>query len=264
MEYQKITNLLSNIPDKVPRFIAKKWIEVHDQSGKTYNINKQIRFKTLMLRSDLCDYSDAYIVVKGKITATNANNDAYGKKLAFKNNVQFTSCILKINNKLIGNSEDLDIIMPMYNLIEYSKNYRKTTGTLWNYYRDERNSGAVENINYSIKDSKSFNYKTSITGKVEGNNVEKDHVETVVPLKYLSNFWRTLDMLLINFEVSLTLTWSEKCLITSKAKRENDPDADPAVAGISNPTSATVKIKDTKLYVSVATLSAENDEKLLE
>ena len=86
----------------------------------------------------------------------------------------------------------------MYNLIEYSKNYRKTPGNLWNYYRDEPNSGAVGNINYSIKDSKSFNYETSITGKLEGKNVEKDDVEIVVPLQYLSNFWRTLDIPLIN------------------------------------------------------------------
>ena len=171
MEYQKITNLLCNIPDKVPRFITKKWIEVHDQSGKTCNTNKQTRFKTSMLRSDLCDYSDEYIVAKGKIIVTNPNNDAYDKKLAFKNNAPFTSCISKINNTLIYNAENLDIAMPKYNLLEYSKNYRKTTG-------------AVGNINYSIKDSKSFDYKTSTTGKLEGNNVEKDDVEIVVPLKY--------------------------------------------------------------------------------
>ena len=94
----------------------------------------------------------------------------------------------------------------MHNLIEYSKYYRKTTGSLWNYYRDEPNSGTEENINYSIKDSKSFNYKTSITGKLEGNNVEKDDVKIVVLLKYLSNFWRTPHMPLINCEVYLTLT----------------------------------------------------------
>ena len=90
-------------------------------------------------------------------------------------------------------------------MLEYSKNYRKTTASLWNYYRDETNSGADGKINYSIKNSKSFNYKTSITGKLEGNNLEKENVEIVVPLKYLSNFWRTLDMPLINCEVSLTL-----------------------------------------------------------
>ena len=82
MEYQKITNLLGNIPDKVPRFITKKWIEVHDQSGETYNTNKQIRFKTSMLRPDLCDYIDAYIVVKRKITvsATDGANNIRDKK----------------------------------------------------------------------------------------------------------------------------------------------------------------------------------------
>ena len=166
MEYQKITNLLGNTSDKVPIFITKKWIEVHDQSGRTYNTNKQIRFKTLMLRSDLCDFSDACIVI-----VTNPNNDAYGKKLAFKNSAPFTGCISKINNTLIDNAKDLDIVMPMCNLIEYSKNYRKTTRILWNYYRDEPNSGTEGN--YSIKNSKSFDYKTSITEKLEGNNCRK-------------------------------------------------------------------------------------------
>ena len=151
MENQKITKLLCNTSDKVPRFITKRWIEAHDQSGETYNTNKQIRFKTTMLRSDLCDYSDAYIVVKGKLSVTNPNNDAYDKKLALKNNAPFLSCISKINNTLIDNAEDLDIVMPMYTLIEYSRNYRKITGSLRNYYRHEPNSGAVENINYSIK-----------------------------------------------------------------------------------------------------------------
>ena len=174
MEYQKVANLLGNIPDKVLRFITKKWIEVHDQYGNAenkYNPNKQIRFKTSMLRSDLCDCSDAYIVVKRKITVTNPNNDAYDKKLVLKNNAPFLGCISKINNTLIDNVEDLDIVMPMYNLIEYSKNHRKTTGSLFNYYRDEPNNGTEENINYSIKNSKSFNYKTSITGKLEGKKV---------------------------------------------------------------------------------------------
>ena len=144
MEYQKITNLFGNIPDKVPRFITKKWIEVHDQSGEIYNTNKQIIFKTSMLRSDLCDYSDAYIVVTGTIAVTRPNNNknAYDKKLAFKNNAPFNSCITKINNTLTDNAEDLDIVMPMYNLIEYSKNYRKATGSLSNYDRDEPNGSS--------------------------------------------------------------------------------------------------------------------------
>ena len=83
MEYQKIANLLGNIPDKVPRFITKKWLGLFDQSGGTFNTNNQIRLKTPMLRSDLCDYNDTYIVVKGKIIVTNPDNDAYDKKSIF-------------------------------------------------------------------------------------------------------------------------------------------------------------------------------------
>ena len=152
----------------------------------------------------------------------------------------------------------------MYNLIEYSKNDRKTTGSLWNYYRDEPNSGAERDINYSIKDSKYFDYKTSITGKLENKNVEKDDVEIVMPLKHLSNFWKTLNMPLISCEISLNLTWSENCVLTSKATRDAYPDADPPVAAVNNPTNATSKITDRKLYVPVVILSAENNSKLLE
>ena len=133
MEYQKITNLLGTTSDNVLKFITKKWIEVHDQLGNDrYNPSKQIRFKTPMLRSDLCDFSDAYIVLKGTVTVTNPNNNAYDQKLAFKNNAAFVSCVSKINNTLIGNAEDLDIVMPMYNLLEYSKNYSETTVSFWN------------------------------------------------------------------------------------------------------------------------------------
>ena len=106
--------MLDTASDNVPRFITKKWIEVHDQAGSAddrYKPSKKIKFKTSMLRSDLCDYSDAYIVVKGTITNAASDNDAYDKKLALKNNVRFTSCILKINNTLINNAEYLDIVM---------------------------------------------------------------------------------------------------------------------------------------------------------
>ena len=163
MEYQKVLKFLDTTSDSVPRLVTKKWIEVYDQSCNAedrYKPIKQIRFKTSILRSDLCGYSEAYIVVKGDITVTNPANDAYVKKFAFKNNAPFISCISKINHTLIDNAEDFDAVMPMYNLIKYSKNYRKTTGSLWNYYRDEPNSGAEGNINCSIKDLKSFNYNT--------------------------------------------------------------------------------------------------------
>ena len=126
-----------------------------------------------MLQSDLCDYSDALIAFKGTINVTDPINGAYDKILAFKNNEPFIICISKINNTLTDNAEDLDIVMSIYNLIEYSKNYSKISGSLWNYYRDEPNSGSVGNINYSIRGSKSFDYKISVTGKLEGNNTEK-------------------------------------------------------------------------------------------
>ena len=133
MEYQKTTNLLPNIPDKVPKFITQIWIEVHDQSGNAndrYKPSKQIRFKKSMSQSDLYD---AYIVVKGIIiiqTESNRAIDGYNRNLILKNNAPFISFISKINNVLIENAEDLDVVMPMYNLIEYSKNYRKATGSL--------------------------------------------------------------------------------------------------------------------------------------
>ena len=148
----------------------------------------------------------------------------------------------------------------MYDLLEYSKNYLKTSRSLWNYYTDEPNSGTVGNTYYSIKDSKSFDYKTSITGKLGNNNVEKEYVEIVVPLKYLTNFWGTLYILLINCQIFLTLTWSKNYVVTSQATR----DANPAVAAVNNRTGASFKIIDRKLYAPVITLSAKDDNKLLE
>ena len=129
MEFQKITNFLDiNFDNKdLPKFVTKKWIEVYDQSEGNYNVNKEIRIKTSMLRSDLCDFSDAYIVVKGTITVVRPNNAKRSKSVAFKSNAPFMNCISKINCVKIDNAEDLDVVMPMYNLLEYRKNYRKTT-----------------------------------------------------------------------------------------------------------------------------------------
>ena len=254
MEFQKIINLLGITSDDkdLPRYVTKKWIEVYDQSEKNYSVNKEIRIKTPMLRSDLCDFSDAYIVVKGDITLE-GDNDANkrNKNLAFKNNAPFINCISKINGVKIDNAEDLDVVMPMYNLLEYSKNYRKTTGSLWNYYRDEPSNPLSSN-------SESFKYKTSIVGKTPEDNDSLTNVEIVIPLKYLSNFWRNLDIPLINCEVEIILTWSKNCVL---ADMTADADADPAIVA---PSGATFKITDTKLYVPVVTLSKENDIKLLE
>ena len=147
MEFQKITNFLDTTSDNkdLPTFVTKNWIKVYDQSEGNYNVNKEIRIKKSMLRSDLCDFSDAYTVVKGNITVTKkavtaddidapnntaanvnatntANNNALAdKKLVFKNNSPFINCISEINGVKIDNAEDLDVVMPMYNLLEYSK-----------------------------------------------------------------------------------------------------------------------------------------------
>ena len=188
MELNKINNLLGPAHDKVPRFITKKWIEVQSQSGNTYNASKPIRFKNSMLRSDLCDYSDAYVWVKGTITVTNENDNAnFNKELTLKNNAPFISCVSKINGELVENAEDLDIVMPMYNLLEYSKNYEKTSGSLFNYYKDEPSEliiGDGDNaINIWIRNSKSFDYKTEITESLDAGEDEKEDVTIAIPLK---------------------------------------------------------------------------------
>ena len=115
MEFQKIVNLLdttSNDKD-LPRFVTRKWIEVYDESEKNYSANKKIRIKTPTLRSDLCHFSDAYIVVKGTITVTNPDNAKRNKAVTFKNNAPFINCISKTNGVQIDNAEDLDVVMPM-------------------------------------------------------------------------------------------------------------------------------------------------------
>ena len=126
MEYQKIVNLLDTASDNdVPRFVTKKWIEVHDQSGGNYSINKEIGIKTLMLKADLCNYSDAYIFVRGAITVTLPDTTKRNKAIALKNSTPYINCSSKINGVLIDNAEDLDVVMPMYNFLEYSKYYKK-------------------------------------------------------------------------------------------------------------------------------------------
>ena len=219
MEFQKITNFLdiNSYNKDLPKFVTKKWIEVYDQSQGNYDVNKEIRIKTSMLKSDLCDFHVTYVtyilvtgsitVIKKRFTATdferpnntnnnatntnNANNNTFGeKKLVFKNNAPFINCISKINGIKTDNAEDLDVVMPMYNLLEYSKNYKKTTGSLWNYYRDEPNSSTDDNnITHSILNSESFDYKANfMENGVTENNLMKNNVKIAIPLKHLSNF----------------------------------------------------------------------------
>ena len=137
MEYQKIANLLDDASSNQPsKFKTKNWVEINDESRGAYNINSQIKFKTTMVKSSLCDYSDAYILVKGAITVNNttASNNT-NKKVIFKNCAPFTICISEINNTQVGNAKDIDIAMPMYNLIEYSDNCLKTSESFGNIVR---------------------------------------------------------------------------------------------------------------------------------
>ena len=280
MEHDKINNLLlseDNESKQLSKFVTREYVEVNSLSN-TYNENKSIRFKIPMLRSNLCDYSYAYILVKGTITVTapgvnnNANNirDKRNRPLILKNNMPFVSCITRINGELIEDADDLDIVMSMYNLLEYSKNYRKTIGSSYDYYRDELSDDADDNNfdNINVVNSNTFKYKNKITSNafnvnagVQGYDVNKNgtqEVELAIPLKYLGNFWRALNIPLINCEVSLELKWDKNCIITSLEQRDiGGGNRDNA------PTGAMLVINNCKLYIPAVTLSKDNDFKLL-
>ena len=143
MKYQKIANLLDSASNKPSKFRTRNWVEINDESRGTYTSN-DIKFKTTMLRSNLCDYADAYILVKGTITITGAGDDVDARRLdernkgiIFKICAPFTKCLSRINGREIDNAKDIDIVIPMYDLIEYSDNYSKTSGSLWQYYKDD-------------------------------------------------------------------------------------------------------------------------------
>ena len=243
MEYQKIANLLESTSDNLSKFRTRNRVEINDESRGNY-ANSDIRFKTTMLTSNLCDYADSYILVKGTITMTGAGDDAAAKQadekdkgVTFKNCAPFTKCISRINNTDIDNAHNIDIVMPMYNLIEYSDNYSKTSGSSWQYYKDGPND--------SLTGSESFKSKVKITGKTPAAGNTKD-VEIIVPLEYLSNFWRILEMPLINYEFNSILTWSKDYVITNSTGERK------------------FTITETKLYVPVVTLSTKDNEKLLQ
>ena len=205
-----------------------------------------------MLKSSLCDYSDEYILVKGTISVNDtaaghvAANNNNNKKVILKNCAPFTNCVSETNYTQVDNAKDIDIVMAVYNLIEYSDNYAKTSGSLWQYCLDKpalNNGVIVDFADNSLTDS--FNFKVKFTGQIK-NDGTKD-VEIMVPLKYISKFWRTLEMPLINCEINLILTWSSTCVIVS--------------SNIANQ-GARSEITGTKLYVPVVTLSTQQNAKL--
>ena len=259
-------------------FIARTCIKVNRFSGGQYSSNKNIRFKNLMLRSDLCDYSDAHIVVEGTITVESNNiNNREDKKLTFKNHSPFRSWISKINNTFVDSVEDIDIVMLIFNMLEYSNNYSMTSESLWNYYRDDVNNDVhdVNTDNYNKNNNKPtrsipFEYKTKITKSTPGNNNTELSAEVFVIWKYLSNFWRSLELPLINCEIGHGLSWSQDWIIFKKFSRN---PGDPGNPNANSPnfcipqkstSDVTFHIITTKIYVPLINLPINDNIKFLE
>ena len=247
MENQKIINLLDKTDTDSKHFATKKWYIINDENNTNYGVNKDtgadnpgtIKYDTRVLKPNLCDYTEAYILIDGTIRAAAANANT---RLALKNCAPFIKCNLEINDEHVDTGENLDITMPMYNLIEYSDNYQDSSATLYQYKRDEpQEANAINDL--TTDTSSSFKYKVSLLGNpVIVGNITKRSVKVVVPLKYLSNFFRSLDMPLINCKIKLNLTWKKECVLSNQ---------DGA---------AVIIINDTKVYIPVVTLSKEDNK----
>ena len=255
MENQKIINLLDKIDTDSKHFATKKWYIINDENNTNYVVNKDtgennpdtIKYDTRVLKPNLCDYAEAYILVDGTIRATNAVN---ATRLALENCAPFTKCNLEINDEHVDTAENLDIVMPMYNLIEYSDNYQDSSATFYQYKRDEPpEDDAVADL--TANNSNSLKYKIELLGNVtevagDATGVRRLNVKVVVPLKYLSNFLRSLEMPLINCKIKLNLTWKKECVLSTGAGE------------------AVFTINDTKLYVPVVPLSKEDNKDFIE
>ena len=241
METQKIINLLNDSNNEEFKFTTKKWYVIDSQTTKgKYKQGNTIKFETETIKSSLCDYSDAFVLVTGNITVE-ANND---RDVAFKNCAPFSTCIT-INDIFVDEASYIYIPMPMYNLIEYSDNYSDTSGSLWQFKRDEV---PANNADLTINNSQSFKYKAALLGKtanaVNNTNSSVKDAKIVLPLKYLSNFWRSLEMPLINCKVHLELNWIEGCILSSAGD------------------SVKFEITDAKLHVPIVTLSTKDSVNL--
>ena len=255
MENQKIINLLDKIDTDSKHFATKKWYIINDENNTNYGVNKDtgadnpdtIKCDTRVLKPNLCHYAEAYILFDGTIRAT---DDVNATRLALKNCAPFTKCNLESNDEHVDTAENLDIVMPMYNLIEYSDNYQNSSATLYQYERDEPpEDDAIADL--TADNSSSFEYKIKLLGnltEVVGNaaGVRRLNVKVVVPLKYLSNFFRSLEMPLINCKIKLNSTWKKEFVLST---------------GVGE---AVFIINDTKLYIPVVTLSKEDNKDFIE
>ena len=234
METRKLSNSLNKSDPEIQKFATKKWYIIDSQTTGTYNENNTIKFYTKVIKSNLCDYSETYILVTGNI-----ENKPNNSGVCFKNCAPFVACTSQINDEFLEDAKNLDITMPMHNLLEYSDNYEDSTGSLYHFKRSEITTGNDANANITAKNSTPFTFRASLVG----NNV--NNVQLAVPLKYLSNFSRSLEMPLINCKIHLELTWVSSCLLCSN----NTGNANVNV---------TFEITDTKLYVPIATLSTKD------
>ena len=251
MENQKIINLLNKSDTNSRHFATKKWYVINDENNANYGVNKDtgagapdtIKYDTRVLKPNSCDYAEVHILVGGTIRAAAANANT---RLVLKNCAPFTKCNLEINDEHVDTTENLDIVMPMYNLIEYSDNYQDSSATLYQYKRNEPpEANAVADL--TANNSSSFKYKINLLGDpVHAGSIARRNVKVVVPLKYLSNFFRSLEMPLINCRIKLNLTWKKECVLST--------DAGAAV----------FIINDTKLYIPVVTLSKEDKKDFIE
>ena len=210
MENLKIINLLDKIDTDSKHFATKKWYVINDENNANYGVNKDtdannpetFKYDTRVLKPNLCDYAEAYILVDDIIRGTGGDNNT---RLVLKNCAPFTKCNLEINDEHIDTAENLDIVMPMYNLIEFSDNYQDSSATLYQYKRDEPpEANGIDDL--TVDNSNSLKYKVSLLGNpVVADNIAKRSVKVVVPLKYLSTFFRSLEMPLINCKINLNL-----------------------------------------------------------
>ena len=251
MENQKIINSLDKIDTDSKHFATKKWYIINDENNTNYEVNKDtgadnsdtIKYDTRVLKPNLCDYAEAYILIDGTIRTAAANANT---RLALKYCAPFTKCNLEINDEHIDTAENLDITMPMHNFIEYSDNYQDSSATLYQYKRDKPPEASAIN-DLTTDTSSSFKYKVELLGNpVLDSNIAKRSVKVVVPLKYLSNFFRSLEMPLINCKIKLNLTWKKECVLSTDAGN------------------AVFIINDTKMYVPVVTLSKEDNKDVIE
>ena len=251
MKNQKIINLLDKIDTDSKHFATKKWYIINDENNTNYGVNKDtgadnpdtIKYDTRVLKPNLRDYAEAYILIDGTIRAAAANANT---RLALKNCAPFTKCNLEINDEHVDTAENLDITRPMYNLIEYSDNYQESSVTLYQYKRDEPpEANTIADL--TADNSSFFKYKVSLLGNpVLNGNITKRSVKLVVPLKYLSNFFRSLEMPLVNCKIKLNLTWKKEFVLSNQ---------DGAAVFI---------INNTKMYVPVVTLSKEDNKDFIE